>query len=109
MKTKFKVNDTIKVNNGVHTDEFDFDISGYVGIIKNISGDNNEFYKIEWDAITLNEMDLSSIQPEALQQYVWCFQLLYENEMELTAERCTAEESKEALNKLYEKIKKKDS
>jgi len=106
MKKQYNINDTIKVNEGIHTEDFNINLSGYIGTITDIIDDHEDIlYHIEWDAITLNGMDLSSIKYLEVQQYDWEFSLLYESEFNKTQIRCTTEETEHAINILKEKIK----
>lgn len=109
MKSELQINDTIKVKDGIHTEDFNIDLSGRVGTITGIASDEGEtpiLYYVEWDSGTLKEFEISSIQYLDEQMYDWDFTLLYESEFTKVSQRYTLAETDKTLNELKDKLKK---
>ena len=107
MKEKYKINDTVIVNNGVHNEQFDVDISGYVGTIIDIIDIGELTYQIEWDAITLNNIDFESAEYLAVNVCDWDFTFLHASKFKKTDKRCTERKTKQAVNAINKRFKNK--
>jgi len=106
MKNKYEINNTVKVNDGMHTEDFNIDLSGRIGTITDVILNEGEtpLYQVYWDSKTLNSLELSSIKYLEKQTYDWEFSLLYENEIVKVEQRCTETETEKTLEAINNKL-----
>ena len=101
----FRINDTVKVNKSVHDEVSNANISEFVGTIVDIVNIGELVYKIEWDGITLNNIEFTSLQSLEAQMSDWDFTYLHEQKFIKVKKRCTAKDTQQALNTIREKLK----
>ena len=106
MTPKFKIDETVKVKVGIIEEDFEVDLSGRVGRISGWETDDMEepLYYVDWDSITLNEIDLESIKFYEENGADWNFMCLYESEIEATELRDTHKDVESAIRMIEEKI-----
>jgi len=85
----YKEGDTVSVKNGIKDPDFGTDISGWRGIADSIY-ENEEgklLVRINWDSITLNNMDASQILECDNEGFAWDVMVLEAQEVELSEKR----------------------
>jgi hypothetical protein len=111
MTPRFKLDDTVKVKNGVIAEDFDIDLSGRVGRISGWETEDLEepLYYVNWDSVTLNEHDLDSIRYHEENGVDWNFSCLYESELESIKSRDTSTDVESAIKIIQDKIEKQNN
>jgi len=96
----FKINDSVKVKSGVlDPDIGTFSIEGWQGRVIAINPDDNGrvLIDIEWDSITLRNISKQVIAICEKEELDWTQMGLYPEDIELTNERDSKEDTKETL------------
>lgn len=108
MTLRFKLGDTVKVTPGVFENDFNIDLGNRVGRISGWETEDLDepLYYVDWDSITLNELDLDLIRSHEENFVDWEFACLYESEIENIESRDMAIDVTSAIKIIQKKIEK---
>jgi len=111
MTPQFKLDDKVKVKQGVFEDDFNIDLGNRVGRISGWETDDLEepLYYVHWDSITLNQLDMKLIKLHEEEGIDWDFACLYENELEKIESRDIINNVSFAIKTIQKKIEKQNN
>jgi len=109
MQKKFKIEESVIVNNGVKEPNLgEFEIGGWQGRIIKIDKKRDKgriLITIEWDSLTLKQIPSAYIEQSENDGYDWQNMILYDSDLEKTKSRDNRAFVKEYQDVLKEKYK----
>ena len=101
MTNKLKIGDSVIVKNGIKDPDFNTDLSGWVGRIIEI---DSSIILIEWDSITIQQMDYDIITKAEDDGLEWQLMNLETTDVRKTNDRDTKEETVDAIRRITRKL-----
>ena len=87
----FKVGDSVSVKKGIKDPDLGFDIGAWQGRISEVDADDN-MVCIDWDSITLQQMQASTITQSEQEGWEWQKMYLSDSDVTLTKQRDSSED-----------------